>query len=166
MEAKLREIEKSCVLVNHRNTKPQRDHNNAARRSSNYRQAVERLEAPTELESIDDALERSTAQTRELREQRKAPQSTSKVKKTKCRGEKAKERIPDADEFTGLVDDEGSPNSIQSPPNLNPALHIDNRGECSNHDVQLDPTLEPAFPPNYDELPYIELPGDLADYLL
>ncbi|KAJ7829608.1 hypothetical protein B0H13DRAFT_2679786 [Mycena leptocephala] len=45
-----------------------------------------------------------------------------------------------------------------SPPNLNPALHIDNRGECSNHDVQLDPTLEPAFPPNYDELPYIELP--------
>ncbi|KAJ7829605.1 hypothetical protein B0H13DRAFT_2372459 [Mycena leptocephala] len=152
VEAKLREIEKSCVLVNHRNTKPQRDHNNA--HAPNLRALMMPLSAPLRRRG------------QELREQQKALQSTSRVKKTKRRGEKAKERIPDADEFTGLVDDEGSPNSIQSPPNLNPALHIDNRGECSNHDVQLDPTLEPAFPPNYDELPYIELPGDFADYLL
>ncbi|KAJ7288735.1 hypothetical protein C8J57DRAFT_1642908 [Mycena rebaudengoi] len=60
IEAKLREMEKTCVLVNHRNTKVHRDRNNVARRTTHYRQALERSEARNELENINDAIQRDS----------------------------------------------------------------------------------------------------------
>ncbi|KAJ7440399.1 hypothetical protein B0H11DRAFT_1660472, partial [Mycena galericulata] len=99
VEEKLRAIDINCVLPNHLNTKPHRDHRNDARRSSHFRQAVERSEARLELESIDDAIQNSTALTRELREKKKLLQNTTGVKKTKRKGEKGKDKHPDENEL-------------------------------------------------------------------
>ncbi|KAF8194842.1 hypothetical protein K438DRAFT_1968783 [Mycena galopus ATCC 62051] len=112
---------KRVVLVNRHNTKPQRDRNNASRRTTHYRQALERSEARTELENLEDSIQESAANTKELRERRKALKEASGIKKTKRSGEKAKETLPDADEFAGLSDAE----NIQSSP-VHPALHLCN----------------------------------------
>ena len=156
VEAKLREIEKSAILVNHRNTKTQRDRNNAARRESHRQQAVARSEARTELKDLNDAIQRSAAETRQLREKKKALQSSSGVKQTKRKGEKAKERLPDPDELAGLSE-EAEPASFQAP-----QLHVADLQEFSNAEVQLDAALEPIFPAQYNDFTY--LPGDLTNH--
>ncbi|KAJ7274639.1 hypothetical protein C8J57DRAFT_1714477 [Mycena rebaudengoi] len=163
IEAKLREMEKTCVLVNHRNTKVHRDRNNVAQRTTHYRQAFERSEARNELENINDAIQRSTAQTQELRQRRKALQEASGVKKTKRQGEKAKENLPDAEELAGLVNADENTSQSQT-------LHITNDNDFpmdyapSELGGDLEPKM-PVFPTQYDKLPYIELPDDLRDYL-
>ncbi|KAJ7486492.1 hypothetical protein FB451DRAFT_949962, partial [Mycena latifolia] len=83
MEAKLRAMEDNCVLVNHLNTKPHRDRRNVSCRASHLQQAMESSEARDELENIEDEIQHSTAQIRELREKKKVLQSTSGMKKTK-----------------------------------------------------------------------------------
>ncbi|KAJ6492327.1 hypothetical protein C8R45DRAFT_1073581 [Mycena sanguinolenta] len=113
LEAIESKTKKSAILVNHRNTKTQRDRNNAACCESHRRQAVARSEARTELEDLTDAIERSAAEMRQLREKTKALQSSSGVKQTRQKGEKAKEHLPDLD-LEGL--EEAGPASIQKPP--------------------------------------------------
>ncbi|KAJ7105611.1 hypothetical protein C8R44DRAFT_745769 [Mycena epipterygia] len=81
-EAQLRAMEENCVLVNHFNTKPHRDRKNNSRRTSHYRQALERSEARNGLENIDDDIERSTAHTRKLRAKKKKLKATSDVGET------------------------------------------------------------------------------------
>ncbi|KAJ7733654.1 hypothetical protein B0H16DRAFT_1467994 [Mycena metata] len=161
VEAKHRAMEESCVLVNHRNTKPQRDRNNASRRTTAHRQALERSAARDKLETIEDCLQRSAATTKELREQRKALKLASGVKKTKRTGEKSREILPNADEFAGLSDAE----SIQSSP-VRPALHLcdDTTQVRANLEVELEAGLEPLFLTQHST-PYLELGGDLLDYI-
>ncbi|KAF8179702.1 hypothetical protein K438DRAFT_1768737 [Mycena galopus ATCC 62051] len=103
---------------------------------------------------------RSAANTKELRERRKALKEASGIKKTKRSGEKAKETLPDADEFAGLSDAE----NIQSSP-VHSALHLCNDASLmqANLDVELESALEPLFPAQY-ETPYLELAGDLTTY--
>ncbi|KAJ7211971.1 hypothetical protein C8J57DRAFT_1733157 [Mycena rebaudengoi] len=122
IEAKLREMEKTCVLVNHRNTKVHCDRNN----------------------NINDAIQRSTAQTQELRQRRKALQEASGVKKTKRQ-----------DENTSQSQTLHITNDNDFPMDYAPS-------ELAGGD--LEPKM-PVFPTQYDKLPYIELPGDLRDYL-
>ncbi|KAJ6474737.1 hypothetical protein DFH09DRAFT_1343071 [Mycena vulgaris] len=171
MEAKLRAMEDTCVLVNHLNTKPHRDRKNDSRRTSNFRQAQDRSEARGELENLEDALQRSTACTREIREQKKTLKSTSGVKKTKRQGEKEKERFPDEDEFTGLANFDSSATRSRSPsiPHLRPALHFPTQDDFqeSNPNFQLDSSLEPSFPSQqvFDEPLVMGLSGDPEDYL-
>ncbi|KAJ7510558.1 hypothetical protein B0H11DRAFT_2401870, partial [Mycena galericulata] len=90
VEEKIKLMEANCVLVNHRNTKSERDRNNAARRTSHHQQALERVTARDELEQIELALQKelearksSNELSKELREKKKALQLTSGVKKTK-----------------------------------------------------------------------------------
>lgn len=144
--------------MNHRNTKTERDRNNAARQESHRRQAVARSEARTELEDLNDAIQCSAAETRQLREKKKALQSSSGVKQTKWKGEKAKEHLPDGDELRGLSEEAG-PASFQAP-----QLHVAALQEFSNAEVQLDAALEPNFPVQYDALAYLPLSGDLTNY--
>ncbi|KAJ7187531.1 hypothetical protein B0H12DRAFT_1040311, partial [Mycena haematopus] len=163
VEAKLRQIEQSGILMNRRNTKTHRDRSNAARRASHHRQAVERVEARTELEDIDDAIERSTTQTRELREQKKLLKSSTGVKKTKRKGEKVKETLPDADELAGLTETDSAQTPALSQPFLPPTLHISH--EVLNVEVQLDRDLEPVFPTQYEESS-LPLFSDISNYTL
>ncbi|KAF8173596.1 hypothetical protein K438DRAFT_1610611 [Mycena galopus ATCC 62051] len=158
VEAKLRQIEKSAILVNHRNTKTQRDRNNAARRESHRRQAVACSEARTELEDLDDAIQRSATETRQLREKKKALQSSSGVKQTKRKGEKAKEHLPDPDELARLSEEAG-PASFQAP-----QLHVAYLREFSNTEFQLDAALEPNFPTQYNDFTYLPLSNDLKNH--
>ncbi|KAJ7119239.1 hypothetical protein C8R43DRAFT_1152428 [Mycena crocata] len=152
VEARLRAIDENCVLVNHLNTKPHRDRRNVARRTSNFRQAIQRSTARDKLENIDDRI-------RELREQKKELKSTSGVKKTKRNGEKNKDKLPDEEEFTGLSESTGDPAPSQSSPHR-PTLRFADRADLlglnSNHHIELDPSLEPS---------YIPLEGDLTNYL-
>ncbi|KAJ7149385.1 hypothetical protein C8R43DRAFT_1192463 [Mycena crocata] len=152
VEARLRAIDENCVLINHLNTKPHRDRRNVARRTSNFRQAIQRSTARDELENIDDRI-------RELREQKKELKSTSGVKKTKRKGEKNKDKLPDEEEFTGLSESTGDPAPSQSSPHR-PTLRFADRADLhrlnSNHHIELDPSLEPF---------YIPLEGDLTNYL-
>ncbi|KAJ7138641.1 hypothetical protein C8R46DRAFT_1321667, partial [Mycena filopes] len=83
VEAKHRAIGETCVLINHRNTKPQRDRNNVARRTAHLNQALQRSEARLELENLEDSIEQSAAAIKELRERRKALKLTAGIKKTK-----------------------------------------------------------------------------------
>ncbi|KAJ7765293.1 hypothetical protein B0H16DRAFT_1310196 [Mycena metata] len=161
VEAKIRTMEQSCVLVNHHNTKPQRDRKNASRRTSHYHKALERTEARFELENLDDSIQESAAKMKELRERRKALKEASGIKKTKRSGEKAKETLPDAEEFAGLSDAE----NIQSSP-VHPALRLCNDASPvrANLDVELEPGLEPLFP-HSEGNSYLELSGDLVDYI-
>ncbi|KAJ6482300.1 hypothetical protein C8R47DRAFT_1321958 [Mycena vitilis] len=156
MEAKLRAMETSCVLVNHLNSKVHRDRNNVARRNANHDKAIERSEASNELENIDTALEKSAALTKELREKRKALQLESGVKKTKKQGEKAKVTYPDVDELAGAAD---NTSALSSP--VRPVLHLAEQGGSGALDVQLDADLEPLRPSQYVQF---VLPGDLDDY--
>ncbi|KAJ7086972.1 hypothetical protein C8R44DRAFT_900928 [Mycena epipterygia] len=169
-EAQLRTMEENCVLVNHLNTKPHRDRKNDSRRTSHYRQALERSEARNGLENIDDDIERSTAPTRELRAKKKELKATSGVKQVKRRGEKEKERLPDENEFAGLSDSEDRLESSQLPPTrpLSPLLHFPSKADVvGSHGIQLDPALEPPFFPHesYDDSELFLLPGDITDYL-
>ncbi|KAJ7252304.1 hypothetical protein C8J57DRAFT_1238187 [Mycena rebaudengoi] len=81
----------------------------------------------------------------------------------KWQGEKAKENLPDAEEFAGLVNADEDTLPSQT-------LHITNDNDFpmdyapSELDGDLEPKM-PVFPTQYDKLPYIELPGDLRDYL-
>ncbi|KAJ7033971.1 hypothetical protein C8F04DRAFT_906737, partial [Mycena alexandri] len=90
VEAKIKLMEKNCVLVNHNNSKSIRDRHNAARRASHHQQALDRNDAQKKLEEIDLALEQeaearktSNQITKDLREKKKTLQTTSGVKKTK-----------------------------------------------------------------------------------
>ena len=123
VEAKLRAIDENCVLVNHLNTKPQRDRRNEARRTSHFHQALGRSEARDELENIDDAIQNSTSLTRELREKKKNLQSLSGVKQTKRKGEKKKDKLPDESELAGQIDMDGLRDS-SSPTRSGQRLHL------------------------------------------
>ncbi|KAJ7034513.1 hypothetical protein C8F04DRAFT_1183059 [Mycena alexandri] len=124
-------------------------------------EAIDRPLSVPQLETIEDCLQQSAATTKELREQRKALKLASGVKKTKRTGEKAREILPNADEFAGLSDAE----NIQSSP-VRPALHLcdDTTQVRANLEVELEAGLEPLFPIRYST-PYLELGGDLLDYI-
>ncbi|KAJ7730115.1 hypothetical protein DFH07DRAFT_756469, partial [Mycena maculata] len=168
MEEKIRTMVDSCVLVNHLNTKPQRDRRNASRRESHYRQAAERSEARDELETIDDAIQQSTTLTQSLRSRKKELKATSGVKQTKRKGEKEKQRLPGENEFAGLSDSEAPGPEPESPAHrLVPALHFSEQPDFGNeHMVELEPALEPLFPSDnfYYTSDTLHLPGGLTDY--
>ncbi|KAJ6466503.1 hypothetical protein DFH09DRAFT_1381711 [Mycena vulgaris] len=168
VEAKLRAIDENCVLVNHLNTKPQRDRRNDARRTSHFRQALGRREARDELENIDDAIQNSTSLTRELRDKKRNLQSLSGVKQTKRKGEKNKDKLPDEAELAGEIDMDGLGDN-SSPTRSGPApLYLMDSNFTFDADIQLDPSLEPLFPTpelNDDNLEMDFTVGDLKDYL-
>ncbi|KAJ7615487.1 hypothetical protein FB45DRAFT_757736 [Roridomyces roridus] len=149
VEAKLCQIIASGVLMNHRNTKPERDSNNARRRESHRKQAADRFEARTELQELDDAIQRSAAETKQLREQKKALQSTSGVKKTKRKGEQAKENDPDSDELAGL-DDTDSVADAEAPAPFPQLRMVDDEGFAPN-DFRLDSDLEPPVSADFGD---------------
>ncbi|KAJ7142783.1 hypothetical protein C8R44DRAFT_726114 [Mycena epipterygia] len=168
VEARLRAIEENCVLVNHLNTKPHRDRRNDSRRTSHFNQALERRDARNELEGLDDAIQSSTVLTRELREKKKLLKSTSGVKKTKRMGEKQKDKLPDDNEFAGISDSEGGPDLSQFSHNHGPALYFTEHPDASSsHEVQLEPSLEPLFPPRLvdNSAEFFPLFGDISNYL-
>ncbi|KAJ7089588.1 hypothetical protein C8R44DRAFT_751330 [Mycena epipterygia] len=169
-EAQLCAMEENCVLVNHLNIKPHRDRKNDSRRTSHYRQALERSEARNGLENIDGDIERSTVHTRELRAKKKELKAVSGVKQVKRRGEKEKERLPNENEFAGLSDSEDHLEFSQLPPTrpLSPLLHLPRMADAvASHGIQLDPALEPPFFPHesYNDSELFLLPGDITDYL-
>ncbi|KAJ7140643.1 hypothetical protein C8R44DRAFT_866350 [Mycena epipterygia] len=169
-EAQLRAMEENCVLVNHLNIKPHRDRKNDSRRTSHYRQALERSEAHNGLENIDGDIERSTAHTRELRAKKKELKAASGVKQVKWRGEKEKERLPDENEFAALSDSEDHLEFSQLPPTrpLSPLLDFPRMADAvASHGIQLDPALKPPFFPHksYNDSELFLLPGDIIDYL-
>ncbi|KAJ6563282.1 hypothetical protein DFH09DRAFT_1082342 [Mycena vulgaris] len=168
VEAKLRAMEENCVLVNHLNTKPHRDHKNEARRTSHFRQALGRREARDELENIDDAIQNSPSSTRELREKKRNLQSLSGVKQTKRKGEKKKDKLPDQNELADQIDMDGFGGS-SSPTRSGPApLYLMDSDFKFDADIELDPSLEPLFPTpqfNGDSLEMDFIVGDLKDYL-
>ncbi|KAJ7038863.1 hypothetical protein C8F04DRAFT_1392709 [Mycena alexandri] len=163
VEARHRAMQESCVLVNHRNTKPQRDRNNVARRTASYQQALDRSEAQIELEKLENSIQQTTAATKELRERRKTLKDISGIKKTKRRGERAKETLPSVDEFAGLSDVEEDVNL--SPVRLVLRLRTDTDDDMVNLDVQLDTALEPLFPAHTEQTTYFDLPSDLMSYI-
>ncbi|KAJ7131025.1 hypothetical protein C8R44DRAFT_904076 [Mycena epipterygia] len=168
VEARLCAIEENCVLVNHLNTKPHRDRRNDSRRTSHFNQALERRDARNELEGLDDAIQSSTVLTRELREKKKLLKSTSGVKNTKRKGEKQKDKLPDDNEFAGISDSEGGPGLSQFSHNNEPALYFTEHADASSiHEVQLEPSLEPLFPPRLvdDSTEFFPLFGDISNYL-
>ncbi|KAJ7099803.1 hypothetical protein C8R44DRAFT_947249 [Mycena epipterygia] len=163
VEARLRAIEENCVLFNHLNTKPRRDRRNDSRRTSHFNQALERHDARNKLEGLDDAIQSSTVLTRELREKKKLLKSTSGVKKTKQKGEKQKDKLPDDNEFAGISDSEGGPGLSQFSHDHEPALYFTEHADASSiHEVQLEPPLEPLFPPRLvdDSAEFFPLFGD------
>ncbi|KAJ7029646.1 hypothetical protein C8F04DRAFT_1264726 [Mycena alexandri] len=156
-------MQEFCVPVNHRNTKPQRDRNNVARRTASYQQALDRSEAQIELEKLENSIQQTTAATKELRERRKTLKDISGIKKTKRHAERAKETLPSVDEFAGLSDVEEDVNSSPVRPVLR--LRTDTDDDTVNLDVQLDTALEPFFPAHTEQTTYFDLPSDLMSYI-
>ncbi|KAJ7923825.1 hypothetical protein B0H13DRAFT_2316176 [Mycena leptocephala] len=168
MEAKIKLMEENCVLVNHRNSKALRDRNNASRRASHHQQALDRISACKELEEIDEAM-------KALKEKKKAIQQTTGVKKVKKQGEKEKVRAADENELAGTVDDAAS--SDPKPTDLAgtglapvPASYAEQAEFLSaplqsSVGIQLEPELEPIFPPDRGIAFDYNLEGELADYL-
>jgi hypothetical protein len=168
MEAKIKLMEENCVLVNHRNSKALRDRNNASRRASHHQQALDRKSACKELEEIDEAM-------KALKEKKKAIQQTTGVKKVKKQGEKEKVRAADENELAGTVDDAAS--SDPKPTDLAdtglapvPASYAEQAEFLSaplqsSVGIQLEPELEPIFPPDRGIAFDYHLEGELADYL-
>ncbi|KAJ7891064.1 hypothetical protein B0H13DRAFT_2340715 [Mycena leptocephala] len=168
MEAKIKLMEENCVLVNHRNSKALHDRNNASRRVSHHQQALHRTSACKELEEIDEAM-------KALKEKKKAIQQTTGVKKVKKQGEKEKVRAADENELAGTVDDAAS--SDPKPTDLAgtglapvPASYAEQAEFLSapfqsSVGIQLEPELEPIFPPDRGIAFDYHLEGELADYL-
>ncbi|KAJ6572699.1 hypothetical protein DFH09DRAFT_1312480 [Mycena vulgaris] len=161
VEEKIKLMEEQCVLINHRNSKGHRDRNNASRRSANHHKALDRSHAREEIEGID-------AQVKALKEKKKALQATSGIKKTKKQGEKEKVKAPDENELAGLSEDIPD-SSDEAGHGLAPipAAYTEQAAflaapMLSNFGFQLDPALEPSFPPGAG---YENLDGNLEDYM-
>ncbi|KAJ6513998.1 hypothetical protein DFH09DRAFT_1374151 [Mycena vulgaris] len=160
VEEKIKLMEEQCVLINHRNSKGHRDRNDASRRSANHHKALDRSHAREEIEGID-------AQVKALKEKKKALQATSGIKKTKKQGEKEKVKAPDENELAGLSEDIPD-SSDEAGHGLAPitAAYTEQAAflaapMLSNFGFQLDPALEPSFPPGAG---YENLDGNLEDY--
>ncbi|KAJ6564996.1 hypothetical protein DFH09DRAFT_1363963 [Mycena vulgaris] len=143
VEEKIKLMEEQCVLINHRSSKGHRDRNNASRRSANHHKALDRSHAREEIEGID-------AQVKALKEKKKALQTTSGIKKTKKQGE----REDSSDEAGHGLAPIPAAYTEQAAFLAAPML--------SNFGFQLDPALEPSFPPGAG---YENLDGNLEDYM-
>ncbi|KAJ7661189.1 hypothetical protein B0H17DRAFT_1144712 [Mycena rosella] len=168
VEAKIKHMEQSCVLVNHQNSKALRDRHIVSRRASHHQQALNRTEARKELEEIDEAM-------KALEEKKKAIQETTGVKKMKKKGEKVKVKAADKGELAETIDDAAS--DVPEPTDLAgtglepvPASYAEQTALLSaplgsNVGIQLEPELEPIFLPAGGAGYNFHLEGDLEDYI-
>lgn len=121
VEARIKQAEKDCILTNHRNTKPERDHANRKRQESRNRLANARKDTEETLDDLEDQIQAASqaqkeAQLRakELRERKKTLKAVSGVKqKPTGKGSRGKARFGPgaadiADENTAPVDDSSS----------------------------------------------------------
>jgi hypothetical protein len=114
VEEKLKQIDEDCVLTNHRNTKPERDHANHIRRESRARKAAERKEDEDTLEGLDakireasEAQKASQTLAKELREKKKELKARTGIKQQRSsKGSRGKTTIPEDDD---LVDENTNP---------------------------------------------------------
>ncbi|KAJ6603377.1 hypothetical protein DFH09DRAFT_1068541 [Mycena vulgaris] len=132
-------MEEQCVLINHRTFKGPRDCNNASRRLANYHKALDRSHTREEIEGTDE-------QVKALKGKIKRPVASGKKQEKK---EKACPRIfhPGLAPVPAAYAEQAA---FLSAPML------------SNFVVQLDPALEPSFPPGAG---YENLDGNLEDYM-
>ncbi|KAJ6538701.1 hypothetical protein DFH09DRAFT_1090403 [Mycena vulgaris] len=147
-------MEERCVLINHRNFKGPRDCNNASQRLENYHKALDRSHTREEMEGTDE-------QVKALKGKIKRPVASGKKQE-----ENEKVKGPDESELAGLSEDIPD-SSDEAGPGLAPvpAAYAEQAAflsapMLSNLVVQLNPALEPPFPPSAG---YENLDGNLED---
>ncbi|KAJ7899940.1 hypothetical protein B0H13DRAFT_1883567 [Mycena leptocephala] len=129
-----------------------------------HQQALDRTSACKEFKEIKKAMKM-------LKEKKKAIQETTGVKKMKKQGEKVKVKAVDEDELAGTIDNATS--DVPEPTDLAgtglaliPASYAEQAALLSaplgsNVRIQLDPELEPIFPPDGNAGFDFHLEGDL-----
>ncbi|KAJ7059971.1 hypothetical protein C8F01DRAFT_1370227 [Mycena amicta] len=147
--SKLRGMEDSTVLLSHLNTPANRNRKNTQRRAHNLSKVIAAQEARTELGELEDELAEVEAKKRELQQRKKELKTTSGVKKTVRAGEKQRVYIP-TDAEMGGVESAAEYAAPQYEPEKETAFPA------------IEPTAAASKP---ERFPYIELAGNLEDYL-